>query len=132
MQAQITGPFTVKITPQPQAPGEGPVPGRMLLDKIFEGPLTATSQGQMLAWREPGGSGGYVAMELVTGTLEERKGSFVLQHSGSMTRGAPQLTLTVVPDSGSGELLGLAGSMAINIVDGKHQYDFSYTLPDLA
>ena len=75
-------------------------------------------------------SAGYVAMERVTGTLHGRSGTFVLQHSGTMTRGAPQLSVTVVPDSGTGQLAGLAGEMTIKIADGKHFYKFDYTLPE--
>jgi hypothetical protein len=76
------------------------------------------------------GSAGYVAMEWVTGTLHGHSGAFALQHSGTMTRGTPQLAITVVPDSGAGQLVGLAGDLAIDIVDGKHTYDFAYTLPE--
>jgi hypothetical protein len=76
------------------------------------------------------GSAGYVAMERVTGTLHGRSGTFVLQHSGTMTRGAPQLAITVVPDSGTGELTGLGGKMAIIIADGKHSYELDYTLAE--
>jgi hypothetical protein len=75
------------------------------------------------------GSGGYVAMERVTGTLKGRAGSFVLQHSGTMTRGTPQLSVTVVPDSGTDQLEGLAGTLTIKIADGKHSYEFEYRLP---
>jgi hypothetical protein len=75
------------------------------------------------------GSAGYVAMELVTASLGGRSGSFVLQHTGTMTRGEPQLSVTVVPDSGTGELAGIAGKMTIRIEGGKHYYDFEYTLP---
>jgi len=76
------------------------------------------------------GSAGYVAIEQVTGVLNGRSGSFILQHNGTMTRGAPQLTVSVVPDSGTGQLSGLAGTMTIKITDGKHFYDFTYTLPE--
>ena len=82
------------------------------------------------AMTEVKGSAGYVAMERVTGTLHGRSGSFVLQHSGTMTRGAPQMSVTVVPDSGTGQLAGLAGQMTIKITDGKHFYEFEYTLPE--
>jgi hypothetical protein len=75
------------------------------------------------------GSAGYVALEQVTGTLNGRKGSFVLQHSATMDRGVPHLSITVVPDSGTDQLTGLAGSMNIIITEGKHSYDFEYTLP---
>jgi hypothetical protein len=106
--------------------------GRMSIDKQFHGDLDGTSKGQMLtAMTDIKDSAGYVAIERVTGTLQGRSGSFVLQHNGTMTRGAPQLTITVVPDSGTGELAGLAGKLTINIVDGKHFYDFEYTLADV-
>lgn len=97
--------------------------------KQFRGDLEATSKGQMLtAGTDVNGSAGYVAMEWVIGTLHAHSGTFALQHSGTMVRGAPQLTVTVVPDSGTGQLVGLAGTMTINIVDGKHVYDSEYTL----
>jgi hypothetical protein len=100
----------------------------MSLDKQFQGDLEGTSKGQMLAvGTDVKGSAGYVAIERVTGALHGRSGTFALQHSGTMTRGAPQLDISVVPDSGTGELVGLAGKMSINIVEGKHFYDFDYT-----
>jgi hypothetical protein len=103
----------------------------MSLDKQFRGELEASSQGEMLsAGTSVKGSAGYVAMERVTGTLQGRGGSFILQHSGTMTRGTPQLSITVVPDSGTGELAGLAGRMAIEIADGMHSYDFEYTIAE--
>ena len=128
---RASGSFEVKMSPQPQEDGVGdPSVGRMALDKQFHGGLEATSRGQMLAaMTDVEGSAGYVAIERVTGTLDGRGGTFALQHSGIMTRGVPQLTITVVPDSGTGELLGLAGRMMIDNADGKHSYDFEYTLP---
>jgi hypothetical protein len=103
----------------------------MPIEKQFSGDLEATSKGEMLtAGTSVKGSAGYVAIEKVSGALHGRSGTFVLQHSGTMTRGAPQLTITVVPDSGTGELVGLAGKMVINIVNGKHSYDFEYTLAE--
>jgi hypothetical protein len=120
-----SGPFDVKLEPQ----AGDPAVGRMSIDKQFHGDLEATSKGQMLAIStEVKGSAGYVAMERVTGTLQGRTGTFALQHSGTMTRGVPQLVITVVPDSGTDQLVGLSGKMTINIVDGKHSYDFEYTL----
>src|SRR5208283_4028345 len=104
---------------------------RYSLDKQYHGDLEATAKGEMLsAMTDVKGSAGYVAIERVTGTLKGRSGSFVLQHTGTMTRGAPELTITVVPDSGSDQLVSLAGKMAIKIVDGKHSYDFEYVLLD--
>lgn len=133
MTKRASGPFDVKLTPMaPEAGAVEAAPGRMTLDKRFHGGLDATSQGQMLAVRTPvDGSAGYVAMERVSGTLDGRAGTFALQHFGVMTRGAPHLVISVVPDSGTGELTGLAGSMTIDIAPGgKHSYDFQYTLPD--
>ncbi|MBB5318822.1 DUF3224 domain-containing protein [Tunturibacter empetritectus] len=127
-----TGPFEVKIAPQPADETAGsPAIARMLLDKHFHGDLEATSKGTMLAAGSAakGSSGGYVALEIVTGTLKGRTGTFILQHTGTMTRSTPTLSVTVVPDSATGQLTGLAGKMSINIVDGKHSYDFEYTLP---
>jgi hypothetical protein len=125
-----SGPFDVKLTPADSPSGDATL-GRMMLDKQYHGDLEATSKGQMLtAGTSVKGSGAYVAIERVNGTLQGRTGSFVLQHSGIMTHGTPQLTITVVPDSGTEQLAGIAGKMSINIAaDGKHSYDFEYTLP---
>jgi hypothetical protein len=132
MTTDATGTFEVKMDPQaPEDNAGGAALSRMLLDKRFHGDLEATSKGTMLAaGTAVKGSAGYVAIELVTGSLKGHTGTFVLQHTGIMTRGVPQLTITVVPDSGTGQLVGLTGKMAINIVDGKHSYDFEYTLPE--
>jgi Protein of unknown function (DUF3224) len=126
----IKGSFEVRATPEPPySEHEGVSLGRVSFAKQFHGPLTATSSVDMIAARTPiADSAGYVAIERVTGTLEGHSGSFVLQHSGVMTRGQKQLTVTVVPDSGTGELRPLRGSMAIDIVDGKHFYTFDYEL----
>jgi Protein of unknown function (DUF3224) len=126
------GTFEVNIIPQPsEEKPEGLTPlGRMLLEKQFHGDLVATSKGQMLTgMTEVKGSGVYVAVERVTGSLHGRTGSFILHHLGLMVRGVPHLTVSVVPDSGTGELAGIAGTMNIIIADGKHSYDFAYTLP---
>lgn len=130
MSTQASGTFEVKLIPQPpDDPAAKTTVGRMSIAKQFHGDLEATSQGQMLAVStEVKGSAGYVAMEQVSGKLHGRSGTFALQHSGAMTRGEPQLSVTVVPDSGTGELRGLAGKMAINIAAGKHSYIFEYTL----
>jgi hypothetical protein len=127
---QATGPFEVKMNPQPLSEVAGSSGlGRMSLDKTYHGDLEATSQGEMLAFRSAvQGSAGYVAMETVSGTLHGRSGSFVLQHSSTMTRGAPTQSIRVVPDSGTGNLEGLAGSLVINIAEGQHSYHFDYTL----
>ena len=127
MTTRAIGNFEVKMNPQPDEKAGDPSIGRMLLDKQYDGNLEATSKGQMLAvGTDVPGSAGYVAMERVTGTLNGRKGSFALQHSGTMTRGTPHLTITVVPDSGTGELVGLTGKLLVVIVDGKHSYEFEY------
>jgi len=124
-----SGTFEVKLNPQADDKVGDPTVGRMSIDKQFHGDLEASSKGQMLAvGTDVPGSAGYVAMERVSGKLRGQSGAFVLQHSGTMTRGAAQLSVTVVPDSGTGELVGIAGKMTINIVEGKHLYDFEYTL----
>jgi hypothetical protein len=131
MATHAIGPFEVKLTPQPpDDKAEGSTLSSMSIDKQYHGDLEATSKGQMLtAMTDVKGSAGYVAIERVTGALHGRSGSFVLQHSSTLTRGAPLQSITVVPDSGTGQLVGLTGKMIVNIVDGKHSYDFEYTLP---
>ena len=127
MAKRASGSFEVKLVPQ----DSDEYIGRMSIDKQFRGDLQAVSKGEMLsASTETEGSAGYVAMERVSGTLHGRRGTFVLQHSGTMNRGKPHLTVSVVPDSGAGELVGLTGSMTITIVDGKHSYDFEYKIHD--
>lgn len=123
---RAAGTFEVRLTPQETA---APL-GRMSIDKTFHGDLEGTSKGEMLAVQGGvEGSAGYVAMERVTGTLAGRTGTFSLQHSGTLDRGAPSLAITVVPDSGTGELAGLKGTMNIIIEGGQHSYTFDYTLP---
>ena len=103
----------------------------MSIDKQFRGGLEASSQGEMLsAGTGVKGSAGYVAIERVSGALQGRSGTFVLQHNATMTRGVPQLSITVVPDSGTGELVGLSGRMTIEIADGNHSYEFEYTIAE--
>ncbi|HET9625362.1 MAG TPA: DUF3224 domain-containing protein [Kofleriaceae bacterium] len=131
MSRKAQGPFDVKTIPQPrdEAFGDASI-GRLALDKQFHGDLAATSKGEMLAFRSPvDGSAGYVALERVTGTLHGKRGAFTLQHTGTMNRGAAALTITVVPDSGTDELTGLTGTMAIVRDDGKHGYVLDYDLP---
>jgi hypothetical protein len=132
MNHRASGPFDVRIVPQkadnPQAEGAGI--GRMSIDKRFHGDIDAASQGEMISFRtaEPT-SAGYVAIERVTGSLHGRKGSFVLQHNCTMARGVATQGIVVVPDSGTGELVGLSGSMTIVIAEGgAHSYVFDYTL----
>ncbi|WP_345779211.1 DUF3224 domain-containing protein [Lysobacter sp. CFH 32150] len=129
MHAQ--GSFDVKVKPQQADNPEAKAAQltRLSIDKQFHGALEATSTGEMLASGDGAGSGAYVALEKVTGSLQGRKGSFVLLHSAVMTQGTPQhWSVTVVPDSGTDQLRGLAGAMTITIIDGKHDYDFAYTL----
>ena len=132
MATRVSGSFGVKLTPQTTVyQGVGAQFGRMSVDKKFHGDLDASSNGEMLSVTTSiEGSAGYVAIEWVSRTLNGRSGSFALQHSGTMTRGKPQLSVTVVPDSGTGELEGLAGKMDIKIEDGKHYYELEYTLPE--
>ena len=124
--SHAAGTFEVKLAPQTS---DAPSLGRMSIDKQFHGDLEATSKGEMLSFMsEVKGSAGYVAMERVTGSLHGKAGSFALQHTGTMTRGVPELSVTVVPDSGTGELTGLSGKMKIDIDNGKHSYSFDYQL----
>jgi Protein of unknown function (DUF3224) len=124
---RASGLFDVKLTPQ--SSGDESI-GRLIIDKKFHGDLEATSKGEMLAaGTETNGSAGYVALEKVTGKLNGHPGSFVLQHSGTMSRAKRSLSVTVVPDSGTGDLVGLSGRMAIIITDGRHAYEFDYTIP---
>lgn len=126
---KAAGPFEVKLSPEsgPDAPV-----GRFALAKQYHGDLEAAATGEMLAaTTATKGSAGYVAIEKVTGRLAGRTGTFHLQHTGVMNRGAPSLTITVVSDSGTGELTGLTGTMDIQIApDGAHRYEFNYALPD--
>ena len=130
MSTRAAGRFEVIMSPQPPYDSaDGVSLGRMSITKRFQGDLDASSTVEMLSARTPNpGSAGYVALERVVGTLHGRAGSFVLQHSGTMARGQPSLTITVVPDSGTGALAGLAGAMTIEITDGQHRYVFDYTL----
>ncbi|MEP6509146.1 MAG: DUF3224 domain-containing protein, partial [Gemmatimonadales bacterium] len=122
--------FSVKLNPQSsETEADATVLGRLAIDKQFEGDLDASSKGQMLAaGTQTKGSAGYVAIEKVTGKLNGREGTFHLQHSGTMNRGTPSLSITVVPDSGTGELAGLSGTMEIEIAEGKHSYVFDYQI----
>ena len=131
MKTHASGTFDVKLNPQSsEEDADGTGLGRLSIDKQFHGDLEATSKGEMLsAGTSVKGSAGYVAIERVRGALEGRTGTFILQHSGTMTRGAPQLAISVVPDSGTGGLEEISGTMTINIVHGKHFYEFDYALP---
>ena len=124
-----TGTFEVKMKPQTDDNVGDPTIGRLSIDKQFHGDLEATGKGQMLAVQgDVKGSAGYVAIERVIGTLAGRTGTFALQHTGTMNRGVPEQSVTVVPDSGTGELAALSGKMTIKIAEGKHSYEFEYTL----
>ena len=131
MNRVAKGEFAVKLLPFAiEGEPEGSKLGRMSINKTISGDLVATTVGQMLsAMTEVKGSAGYVAIEKVEGVLQGKRGTFVLQHSGTMNRGTPSLSVTVVPDSGTGELVGLAGEFSITIAGGKHSYEFKYTLP---
>ncbi|WP_269533489.1 DUF3224 domain-containing protein [Chitinimonas sp. BJYL2] len=126
------GRFQVTMTPQAETGSTDGVSnlGRMALDKVFEGDLAGTGKGEMLtAMTQTPGSAGYVAIERFSGSLHGRQGGFVFQHSGTMTRGEKQLSITVVADSGVGELAGIRGEFSIRIIDGQHLYTFDYDLP---
>lgn len=127
--AQVKGEFEVKRTPEGSCDlGDGVAAGHFRFDKRFHGALDATGVVHMMAvGTEVEGSAAYVALERISGTLDGRTGAFFTQHNGTMDRGAPTLSLSVVPDSGTGELKGLRGRMAIDIADGKHYYTFDYT-----
>jgi hypothetical protein len=131
LMTTAAGPFDVTTNPDPsyETADGGVVLGRVSFTKEFHGELEASAVVQMLsAGTAVKGSAGYVAIERVVGRLGGRAGAFILQHSGTMNRGVASLSVSVVPDSGTGELAGLAGTMAIDIVDGKHSYRFDYTL----
>lgn len=131
MSKHATGTFQVKLVPMAEDEDGEPTVGRMSLAKTFVGDLEGTSKGQMLTMlTEVKDSAGYVAVERFHGHLHGRAGAFALQHSGVMTRGKAQLVITVVPDSGTGELVGLTGSLTITITAGKHFYEFDYALPE--
>jgi hypothetical protein len=134
MMTHAHGTFAVQLTPQALAHAEADASlGRLAITKQFQGDLVGASLGEMLSARTSvENSAGYVAIERVTGTLHGRQGSFVLQHSGTVDRGAQQLVISVVPDSGTSDLVGLVGTMTLDIADGVHAYDIAYTLPDAA
>jgi hypothetical protein len=126
------GTFDIKMTPVTEADKATLASSRLTSEKTFQGDLVGTSKGEMWsADTSVKGSAGYVAIEKVSGTLRGRSGGFTLLHHGTMRRGGDfKLMVVVVPDSGTGELVGIAGRMSIEIKDGKHFYEFEYTLPD--
>lgn len=131
MTQRATGTFEVTMNPQSApAPAPGATLARMSLDKKFQGDLAGVGKGEMLtAITDTKGSAAYVAIERVSGTLHGRQGSFVFQHTGTGDRGTQQYSITVVPDSGTDQLAGIAGKFNLTITDGKHFYDFEYSLP---
>jgi predicted flavoprotein YhiN len=131
MNNHATGTFEVALKPQALFHETSPLLGRLSIDKTFHGDLAATSTGEMLSARTSvKDSAGYVAIERVSGTLHGHKGTFVLQHSSTMTKGEQKQSITVVPDSGTDELAGISGSMTIDIREGKHFYTLSYSLEE--
>jgi hypothetical protein len=132
MASHASGTFEVKIKPLPtDEKVEGLTVGRMGFDKQWKGDIEGTSKGEMMTvGTSVEGSAGYVAVEQVTGTLKGRSGSFMLLHQGTMQGGAFSLTITVVPDSGTGQLAGLTGKLVIIITGSTHSYEFEYTLPE--
>lgn len=123
------GSFTVKVQSLTPPPAEGL--GRFSIDKEIHGDLEATTKGEMFSAGNPGqGEAGYVAIEVVTGTLAGRHGSFVLQHSATMDASGPKMNVIVTPGSGTGELKGITGTFTILIENGRHSYDFEYALPE--
>jgi predicted HNH restriction endonuclease len=134
-QQQVSGPFDVKVTPQkPDTQiARAAALGRLTIDKRYHGDLEATAKGEMLATQtETKGSAAYVALERVTGKLQGHNGSFVLQHTATMDRGATNSSITVVPDSGTGQLTGLSGEMRIHVdPEGRHSYEFDFRIEPL-
>lgn len=132
MDAIAKGSFAVEMKPQADPHvADGVSLGRMSLRKQFDGDLKGTGEGEMLTALTPvKDSAGYVAIERFTGTLHGRAGTFVLQHTGTMNAGAQQLSITVVPDSGTGSLIGIAGKFGLRIVEGAHLYEFAYSIPE--
>ncbi|WP_242428349.1 DUF3224 domain-containing protein [Janthinobacterium lividum] len=132
MHAHATGSFSISMTPAtaPQRAGRTTL-GRVLLDKVYAGDLVATAKGEMLnAVTDTQGAAGYVAMEAITGVLQGRQGSFVAQHAGTMAEGRQALSIVIVPHSGTGQLTGISGTLAIRIENGQHFYDMDYSLQD--
>ena len=123
------GTFTVKMVPLTPAPAEGLA--RFSIDKEIHGDLEATTRGEMFSGGDfKAGAAGYVAIEVVTGTLAGRKGSFALQQMATMDKNGPKMNVVVVPGSGTADLKGIAGTFTITIADGKHLYDLEYELPE--
>ena len=128
MSIHARGFFTVAIVPLSPAPAEGL--SRFSINKEMHGDLEATTKGEMFSGGDPKqGAAGYVAIEVVTGTLQGKRGSFALQQLATMDAGGSKMTIVVVPGSGTGELTGISGVLAIDIADGRHSYDLEYSIP---
>ena len=134
MATRAKGTFEVKLVPQaPDGYDAGGTLGRMTIDKVFLGDIDGASKGTMLtAMGTVKGSAGYVAVERLTGTVHGKRGSFALLHRGIMDRGAPSLNVTVVPDSGTDDLVGITGTLNIIIEKGVHSYEFDYDITAVA
>ncbi len=129
MTSHARGTFTVAIVPLSPAPAEGL--NRYSINKEIHGDLEATTRGELFSAGDPKlGTAGYVAIEVVTGTLQGKHGSFALQHLATMDTSGPKMTVLVVPGSGTGELKGISGTFVIQIADGRHSYDLEYSLPE--
>ena len=129
MTMHARGTFTVAMAPLPADAPAGSTHGRLSLDKVYAGDLDATGKGEMIAIRPNAqGSGVYMAIERVTGVMNGKRGAFTLAHRGVMNRGTPDLSIDIVPDSGDGELTGIAGKLTLTIANGVHSYDIEYTL----
>ncbi len=128
---QATGTFDVKVKPEPLSDVAAKSElGRMSIDKVFHGGMDGTSTGEMLSWLDAAHtSGSYVAIERFTGTLAGKSGGFALQHLGTITKGAQDLSISIVPGSGTGELAGISGTFILTIAEGKHSYTLTYSLP---
>ena len=122
------GTFTVKMQPPTAGPADGVA--RYSLDKQLSGDMEGTSKGEMLSAGDPKqGVAGYVAIEVFTGTLAGKHGSFTLQHSATMDAAGYHMNIVITPGSGTGDFAGITGKFTIIIADGKHSYDLEYTLP---
>lgn len=131
MTHEAHGTFTVDIQPLTPPPAEGL--GRFSINKQIHGDLEAASKGEMFSGGDPKqGAAGYVAIEVVTGTIAGKHGSFALQQMATLDGNGPNLSVVVVPGSGTDELQGIAGTFTIRIEKGEHLYDFEYTLPESA
>src|SRR5579884_509656 len=128
MTHHAQGTFKVDIQPLANAPAQGL--SRFSINKKFDGDIKGTSKGEMISGGDPKqGAAGYVAMEVVTGTLMGKTGSFALQHMATMNQNGPKMSVIVVPGSGTGELKGISGEFQIQIANRQHSYAFDYALP---